>query len=258
MEGIVYIFGDILNRTNSLIAPANWGYTLLLFAVLIKFLLGISTFREARNLQMVPLLRPEYDKIYNKYKNNPTKRTEEIFIMEKEHGYMVFSGVTFTIIQALVIAIMTFVFLNAQTYLVDLPNIAEPFRFFWIEDLRLSPIQMVTQGEASAITNLIYAMNMPFISVAIYHLLSKYISSISLVEKRIQQKAILASMVVILFITPQAVALYLAASMILNALQFAVILKFVPLKRLKGRRRPWGEMPSFLNRSKKTKDKKKK
>ena len=258
MEGILFIFGDILNRTNNLIAPANWGYSLLLFAVLIKFLLGISTFREVRNLQMVPFLRPEYDKIYDKYKNNPTKRTQEIFIMEKEHGYMVFSGVMFTIVQALVIACIAFIFLNAQTYLLELQGVAEPFRFFWIEDLRWSPIQMITQGEASAVTNLIYAMNMPFISVAIYHFLSKFIASISLVEKRIQQKAILASMVVILFIAPQAVALYLAASMILNALQFAVILKFVPLKQLKGRRRPWGEMPNFLNKSKKPKDKNKK
>lgn len=241
-----------------MISPANWGFTLLLFAVFVKFILGISTFREARNLQMVPLLRPEYDRIYNKYKNNQSKRTQEIFIMEKEHGYMIFSGLMFTIVQALVIAMIAFVFLNAQTYLADLPGVAEPFRFYWIEDLRWSPIQMITQGEASAATNLIYAMNMPFISVAIYHFLSKYISAISLVEKRIQQKAILASMVVILFIAPQAVALYLAASMVLNALQIAIILKFVPLKQLKGRRKPWGEMPNFLNKSKKPKDKDKK
>ena len=258
MEGILYIFGDILSRTNSFISPANWGYTLLIFALFVKFILGIVTHHEVRNLQMVPLLRPEYDKIYDKYKNNPSKRTQELFIMEKEHGYMVFSGLMYTIIQALIIACIAFIFLKAQTYLIDLQAIEEPFRFFWIEDLRLSPLQMLTRGESSAIANLVYAMNMPFVAVAIYHLLSKYISTISFVEKRIQQKAILASMIVIMFIAPQAVALYLATSMVLNALQFMITLKFFPLKQLKGRRRPWGEMPNFLNKSKKGKKKDKK
>ena len=77
----------------------NWGWTIVLFAFLMKIVFFPLTYKGLASMRKMQRLKPEIDKLQKIYKNDPQKLQKEMMELYKKHGVNPFSGCLTLIIQ---------------------------------------------------------------------------------------------------------------------------------------------------------------
>ncbi len=77
----------------------NWGWTIVLFALLMKIVFFPLTYKGLASMRKMQRLKPEIDKLQKIYKNDPQKLQKEMMELYKKHGVNPFSGCITLVIQ---------------------------------------------------------------------------------------------------------------------------------------------------------------
>jgi len=83
-NSIVLVMGDILEYFHSF--THNYGYAIILFALLIKMLLSPLTVMQIRSMKKLQEIKPELDKLQKKYKSEPEVLNKKLFELYKQHN----------------------------------------------------------------------------------------------------------------------------------------------------------------------------
>lgn len=222
MDAIINFFGNFLSKLNG-----NLGYALLILACLVKVLTFFATYHDIKTFQIYDVLKPQYNNIFAKYAKDPQKRTSELLMLQKSYGCKLFAGMENIVTNSIILACIAYTFMNSQ-YL-SLFNFSS-FRFLWINDLTLSPLNLITREETTSFLELIGSLILPAASAFIYYILAKYIAEKSFMDKKIQQFITFAVIIAVGLFAPQAASLYLFAILSLIGAQYLITVKYFPVK----------------------------
>lgn len=70
----------------------NWGFTIIIFSIILKFLLYPLTRPQMKSMQKMKVLQPEMQKIRDKYKDDMTRQQQETMKLYQEYGVNPFGG----------------------------------------------------------------------------------------------------------------------------------------------------------------------
>ena len=223
MNGILEGFGLMLKSAS--LDSGNWGYAILVMAVIIKLATYIMTQHEIRTLQLTPILKPKFDAIEKRHKNNKDEKMKEILVLGKQSGYKMFAGIGNVVAQIVIMGVIAWTFFYHGLFLSEELSL----QFLWMKDISVAPFQILLQNNAATLYSFLYSMILPAFSYVMYHFMSQYIAVHSLIDKTSQQKWLKLGIIVLSIMTPQAVGLYLATLILTTLIQYAAVLKFSPL-----------------------------
>lgn len=126
----------------------NWGFTIIIFSVILKFLLYPLTRPQMKSMQKMKVLQPEMQKLRDKYKDDMTKQQQETMKLYQEYGVNPFGGCLPLLLQMPILYTLWSVFrtninLRQTTFIpgwiddLSVPDtiIDFPFSFLGIESL---------------------------------------------------------------------------------------------------------------------------
>lgn len=132
-------FGYMLSAFGRL--TDNMGYALILAAIVFKLFLSLLTKKYYNSIVLTEIIRPQYDKIRDKHKNDPDLRNQQTmkFLMESDYPMMSRFGII--LFQIIIVAGICGALSNPAQYIFN--NGANlNMTFLGIPDISLSPIQI--------------------------------------------------------------------------------------------------------------------
>jgi len=120
IEMIANIFGAIIRVIYNL-TQDNYALSIILFTILTKSLLFPLSLKQMKSSQEMQRVKPKYDEIVKKYKNDKTKQGEEITKLYSEHKINPLGGCLPLLIQLPLILGMFYIVRQPLTYVVQTP-----------------------------------------------------------------------------------------------------------------------------------------
>lgn len=121
IEMIANIFGAIIRVIYNL-TQDNYALSIILFTILTKALLFPLSLKQMKSSMEMQKIKPKYDEIVKKYKNDKTKQGEEITKLYSEHKINPLGGCLPILIQLPLILGMFYIVRQPLTYVVQLPK----------------------------------------------------------------------------------------------------------------------------------------
>lgn len=121
IEMIANIFGAIIRVIYNL-TQDNYALSIILFTILTKALLFPLSLKQMKSSMEMQKIKPKYDEIVKKYKNDKTKQGEEITKLYSEHKINPLGGCLPVLIQLPLILGMFYIVRQPLTYVVQLPK----------------------------------------------------------------------------------------------------------------------------------------
>lgn len=121
IEMIANIFGAIIRVIYNL-TQDNYALSIILFTILTKALLFPLSLKQIKSSKELQKIKPKYDEIMKKYKNDKTKQGEEIAKLYSEHKINPLGGCLPALIQIPLILGMYYIVRQPLTYVVQMPK----------------------------------------------------------------------------------------------------------------------------------------
>ncbi|MDD2376598.1 MAG: YidC/Oxa1 family membrane protein insertase [Clostridia bacterium] len=121
IEMIANIFGAIIRVIYNL-TQDNYALSIILFTILAKTLLFPLSLKQMKSSKEMQKVKPKYDEIIKKYKNDKTKQGEEITKLYSEHKINPLGGCLPILIQLPLILGMFYIVNQPLTYVIQLPK----------------------------------------------------------------------------------------------------------------------------------------
>ncbi|MDF2866028.1 MAG: hypothetical protein K0R72_846 [Clostridia bacterium] len=121
IEIIANVFGAIIRVIYNL-TQDNYALSIILFTILTKALLFPLSLKQMKSSMEMQKIKPKYDEIVKKYKNDKSKQGEEITKLYSEHKINPLGGCLPLLIQLPLILGMFYIVRQPLTYVVQLPQ----------------------------------------------------------------------------------------------------------------------------------------
>ena len=121
MDFLADIFGKLIEVIYN-ITGSNYGLSIIIFAVITKILLLPLNIKQAKSTEAINKIKPQYDKIMEKYKNNKEKQAEEITKLYSENKVSPMGGCLLAIIQIPIILAMFYIVKQPLTYVTHMSS----------------------------------------------------------------------------------------------------------------------------------------
>ncbi len=121
IEMIANIFGAVI-RVIYDITQDNYALSIILFTILTKLLLFPLSLKQMKSSMEMQKIKPKYDEIVKKYKNDKAKQGEEVTKLYREHKINPLGGCLPILIQLPLILGMFYIVRQPLTYVVQIPK----------------------------------------------------------------------------------------------------------------------------------------
>jgi YidC/Oxa1 family membrane protein insertase len=121
IEMIANIFGAIIRVIYNL-TQDNYALSIIIFTILTKVLLFPLSLKQMKSSLEMQKIKPKYDEIIKKYKNDKAKQGEEITKLYSEHKINPLGGCLPILIQLPLILGMFYIVRQPLTYVVQMPQ----------------------------------------------------------------------------------------------------------------------------------------
>jgi YidC/Oxa1 family membrane protein insertase len=118
---IANVFGAIIRVIYNL-TQDNYALSIILFTILTKTLLFPLSLKQMKSTKEMQKVKPKYDEIVKKYKNDKTKQGEEITKLYSEHKINPLGGCLPVLIQLPLILGMFYIVRQPLTYVIQTPQ----------------------------------------------------------------------------------------------------------------------------------------
>jgi len=118
---IANVFGAIIRVIYNL-TQDNYALSIILFTILTKTLLFPLSLKQMKSTKEMQKVKPKYDEIVKKYKNDKTKQGEEITKLYSEHKINPLGGCLPVLIQLPLILGMFYIVRQPLTYVIQTPK----------------------------------------------------------------------------------------------------------------------------------------
>ena len=118
-------FATLLGKLIQLIyelTSNNYGLSIIIFTILTKLIILPLSIKQVKTTESMNKIKPEYDKIMEKYKNNKEKQAEEISKLYANNKINPLGGCMLTLIQIPLIISMFYIVRQPLTYVVNMPQ----------------------------------------------------------------------------------------------------------------------------------------
>ncbi len=139
IEIIANVFGAIIRVIYNL-TQDNYALSIILFTILTKALLFPLSLKQMKSSMEMQKIKPKYDEIVKKYKNDKSKQGEEITKLYSEHKINPLGGCLPLLIQLPLILGMFYIVRQPLTYVVQLPK----------EEIQIYTQQLLNKEEVNA------------------------------------------------------------------------------------------------------------
>jgi YidC/Oxa1 family membrane protein insertase len=121
IEMIANIFGAIIRVIYNL-TQDNYALSIIIFTILTKVLLFPLSLKQMKSSLEMQKIKPKYDEIIKKYKNDKAKQGEEVTKLYSEHKINPLGGCLPILIQLPLILGMFYIVRQPLTYVVQIPQ----------------------------------------------------------------------------------------------------------------------------------------
>ncbi|MEG1705150.1 MAG: YidC/Oxa1 family membrane protein insertase [Clostridia bacterium] len=121
IEMIASIFGTII-RVIYNITQDNYALSIILFTLITKALLFPIYLKQIKSNEEINKIKPKYDEIMKKYKNDKVKQSEEATKLYSEHKINPLGGCLPLLIQFPLILGMFYIVRQPLTYIIEMPK----------------------------------------------------------------------------------------------------------------------------------------
>jgi YidC/Oxa1 family membrane protein insertase len=121
MDFLANIFGAVIRGIYYLVQD-NYALSIILFTLITKFLLYPLNLKQLKSGEELKKVKPKYDEIMKKYKNDKVKQGEEITKLYAEHKINPLGGCLPLLIQLPLILAMFTIVRQPLTYIVQTPK----------------------------------------------------------------------------------------------------------------------------------------
>jgi len=121
IEMIANVFGAVIRVIYNL-TQDNYALSIILFTILTKTLLFPLSLKQMKSTKEMQKVKPKYDEIVKKYKNDKTKQGEEITKLYSEHKINPLGGCLPILIQLPLILGMFYIVRQPLTYVIQTPK----------------------------------------------------------------------------------------------------------------------------------------
>lgn len=121
IEMIANIFGAIIRVIYNL-TQDNYALSIILFTILTKALLFPLSLKQMKSNEELQRVKPKYDEIMKKYKNDKAKQSEEVTKLYSEHKINPLGGCLPALIQIPLILGMFYIVRQPLTYVLQMPQ----------------------------------------------------------------------------------------------------------------------------------------
>lgn len=121
IEFIADIFGAVIRVIYNL-TQDNYALSIIIFTILTKLLLFPLSLKQMKSNQEMQKIKPKYDEIMKKYKNDKTKQGEEVTKLYSEHKINPLGGCLPLLIQLPLILAMFYIVRQPLTYVLEVPQ----------------------------------------------------------------------------------------------------------------------------------------
>lgn len=140
IEFIANIFGAVIRIIYNL-TQDNYALSIIIFTILTKLLLFPLSLKQMKSNQEMQKIKPKYDEIMKKYKNDKTKQGEEVTKLYSEHKINPLGGCLPLLIQLPLILAMFYIVRQPLTYVLEMPQ----------EEIKIYTQQLLNKEEVSDI-----------------------------------------------------------------------------------------------------------
>ncbi|MEG1008325.1 MAG: YidC/Oxa1 family membrane protein insertase [Clostridia bacterium] len=121
IEAISNIFGAIVRVIYNLVQN-DYALSIIIFTILTKLILFPLTFKQLKSTEEMNKVKPLYDNIMKKYKNDKVKQSEEITKLYSQHKINPLGGCLPLLIQLPLILAMFYIVRQPLTYITQTPT----------------------------------------------------------------------------------------------------------------------------------------
>lgn len=125
------------------ITSENYGLSIIIFTIITKLILLPLNIKQVKSTEAINKIKPEYDKIMEKYKNNKEKQAEEITKLYADNKISPMGGCLLAIVQIPIILAMFYIVKQPLTYVLNYPE----------EEIKIYTAQIVGKENASDVTD---------------------------------------------------------------------------------------------------------
>lgn len=144
---IAGIFGKLIEIIYR-ITGNNYGLSIIIFTIITKLILLPLNIKQVKSTEAINKIKPEYDKIMEKYKNNKEKQAEEITKLYADNKISPVGGCLLAIIQIPIIFAMFYIVKQPLTYVLNYDQ--DEIKIYTAEILGKEDAQQVTDKEVKA------------------------------------------------------------------------------------------------------------
>ena len=119
---MISFIAEILGKLIELIyrlTSENYGLSIIIFTIITKLILIPLNVKQVKSTESINKIKPEYDKIMEKYKNNKEKQAEEITKLYSENKINPMGGCLLAIIQIPLVFAMFYIVRQPLTYVLN-------------------------------------------------------------------------------------------------------------------------------------------
>ena len=121
MDFLAELFGHVIRFIYELTSN-NYALTIIIFTILTKALLFPLNLKQINSTKEMQKVKPKYDEIIKKYKNDKNKQSEEIMKLYAEHKINPMGGCLPLIITLFLVVAMFNIVKQPLTYVAELPR----------------------------------------------------------------------------------------------------------------------------------------
>lgn len=121
IEFIADMFGAIIRLIYTL-TQDNYALSIVLFTILTKIILFPLSLKQMKSNEELQKIKPKYDEIVKKYKNDKIKQSEEVTKLYAEHKINPLGGCLPLLIQLPLILAMFYIVRQPLTYVLQMPQ----------------------------------------------------------------------------------------------------------------------------------------
>ena len=144
MDFLAGILGSLI-RVIYQITGSNYGLSIIIFTIITKLILLPLNIRQAKSTEAINKIKPQYDKIIEKYKNNKEKQAEEVTKLYAENKVSPMGGCLLALIQIPIIFAMFYIVKQPLTYVLNVNS--EDIKIYTAEYLNIEDINSVTDAQ---------------------------------------------------------------------------------------------------------------
>ncbi|MBR1883532.1 MAG: YidC/Oxa1 family membrane protein insertase [Clostridia bacterium] len=123
----------------------NYGLSIVIFTIITKLILLPLNIKQAKSTEAINKVKPQYDKIMEKYKNNKEKQAEEITKLYAENKVSPMGGCLLALIQIPLIFAMFYIVKQPLTYVLNVNS--EDVRIYTAEYLNVEDPSTITDNQ---------------------------------------------------------------------------------------------------------------